>query len=262
MSQQRPAGSGYQTPVRGSHVSGTQSQSQPQQSQTQGRQTTPGRQATQTTQARQAETSRPAETTQYRRTEPEYRRTEPPRPRRPWWHHALLALLGLIALGGILGAVFGTMGSTTHHRTVPRVPRPTVPALAPVGTSFLTRDAAGNTYDVKLDRIIDPATGVGYSPAAGNRLVGAVYTITGVSGSPVGENVVTSASLLGTNGHIYRATGAPISGYGNFNNSNISVAKGASTTGAAAYQIPTGVKLSQAQWAAAAGHGTISRWRA
>jgi hypothetical protein len=172
------------------------------------------------------------------------------------WHYALLGLLFLVALGGIIALLVVNSGRTVFSHRVP----PAHSAAAPVGTPFVTRDGLGNTYQVRLDRIIDPATGVGTTPASGNRLVGAVYTITGISGSPVGENVVTNASLVGANGHLYRATGARIDGYGNFNNSNISAPRGSSVTGAAAYQVPSGMKITQAQWAADAGRGAISRW--
>jgi subtilase family serine protease len=94
----------------------------------------------------------------------------------------------------------------------------------------------------------------------GNRLVGAVYTITPVSGRPRGENAITNASLPGANGHIYRANTGQIAGYGNFSNYNINVAQGASETGAVTYQVPDGVGIAEAQWAAHAGRGTINRW--
>jgi hypothetical protein len=196
----------------------------------------------------------------YHRTEPGYHRTEPgyreagPPPKRPVWHYAVLGLLGLIAIGGIISAIVTTGGRSTPPPTAPTA------AAAPVGSTFLTRDAAGTTYRVRLARFIDPARGVGATPASGSRLVGAVYTVAGVSGSPAGENVVTSASLLSSSGHIYRATGGRIAGYSNFSNSNIIVPKGGSVTGAAAYQVPSGVRITQAQWAAAAGRGEIIRW--
>jgi hypothetical protein len=134
------------------------------------------------------------------------------------------------------------------------------PAPAPIGTSFVTSDGFGNTYRVTLNRVIDPAQGVNTTPVAGDRTVGAVYTITPVSGSPRGENAITNASLLGANGHVYRANTGQVAGYGNFSNYDISVAPGSSTTGAITYQVPDGVRISETHWAAHAGRGTINRW--
>lgn len=192
---------------------------------------------------------------------PRQQHREPERPpKRPIWHHLLLALLGLAAIAGIISLLV-----TTHGRThVPAVPHHSpapahTPPAAHVGSSFVTSDGAGHTYRVTLNRIIDPAQG-NVPASAGNRLVGAEYTITGMNGSPQGENVITNASLLGSNGHIYRANGGQVNGIGNFNNFNINVAPGSSETGAATYQMPSDVHVTQAQWAAHAGNGTINRW--
>jgi hypothetical protein len=203
MSNSRRAGSGNQTPGRGSYASGSQSPPKNRQ---------PGSDYGQTaTQHRQTETqsSRPESgydqpATRDRRTEPGHREAERPR-KQPLWHYALLGLLGLIAIGGIISLIVENSGGPA-----PAAAAPTAPRAATVGSTFVTRDAAGTTYRVRLTRFIDPATGVGTTPASGNRLVGAVYTVTGVSGSPAGENVVTNASLLSSTGHIYRATGGRI----------------------------------------------------
>jgi hypothetical protein len=262
MSNSRRARSGSQTPGRGSSPGGSQAPPQNRQPESEySRATTQyGQTQSQSTQRGpgydQPATEYSRTEPRHRRPEPQYRETEAPR-KRPMWHYLLLGVLGLIAIGGIISAA--VVGGTSTP--APSAAPPGVTRLAPVGTTFLTRDATGTTYRVRLDNVVDPARGVdGTTAASGNRLVGAVYTITGVSGSPAGENVVTNASLLSSTGHIYRATGGRIAGYGNFNNSNITVAKSSNVTGAAAYQIPSGVKITQAQWASAAGTGIIARW--
>lgn len=210
-----------------------------------------------TTQSRQSATQVREPATQdrepgagYSRSATGYREPEPPR-KRPAWHWALVGLVGLIALGGIIAAIVTTTGSSST---------PSSSRGAPVGTSFLTRDGFGDTYRVRLDRLVNPARGANTTPAAGNRLVGAVYTITGVSGSPRNESVISNASLLGSDGHVYRAYNARIQGYGTFGNGTISVPRGGNITGAATYQVPNGARLTQAQWAADGGSGQINRW--
>ena len=63
-------------------------------------------------------------------------------------------------------------------------------APAGLGAYFDVKDASGDTYRVKLDKIIDPAQGADQftTPDHGMQFVGVVFTIKAISGSPEDED--------------------------------------------------------------------------
>ena len=103
---------------------------------------------------------------------------------------------------------------------------------------------------ITLAKVIDPAQGADQftTPDNGNRFVGAVFTVTALSGSPSNEDANNDAALVGSNGQTYTADFSNIAGYTNFSNGAINVAQGDTTTGAVTFQVPTSVKVSKVQW--------------
>ena len=134
-------------------------------------------------------------------------------------------------------------------------------AKAGLGASFSATDAGG-TYRVRLDLIIDPARATG-GPATlkhGARLVGVVFTIDAIRGRLRHQDAGKLASVVGSNGKTYTPASSLIAGYAGFGNRRISLARGASATGAVAVQMPRGVTVSTVRWKAAPGSGSTITW--
>lgn len=135
-------------------------------------------------------------------------------------------------------------------------------ATAGLGASFDTRDGSGATYRVRLDLIIDPARASGRSaaPRHGTRLVGVVFTIKAISGRLRRDNAGRLATVVGSNGKTYVPGDSPVAGYAGFRNRQISIARGASETGAVAVRMPSGVTVSRVRWSAGSGPGSTITW--
>ena len=191
---------------------------------------------------------------------------QPPRFRR---RHPLRN--ALIALG--LFIAFGTVVriATSNHNAVSVTPFPTASGNlatgreAPpgkLGASFDLQDGSGDTYQVTLVKVIDPAQGATQfdSPDNGKRFVGFVFKIKALAGSPQNEDANNDAVLFGGSGQEYSADFSDIAGYTNFDSGTIHVAQGDTVTGAVTFQVPTGVTISKAQWGALSGFGSMVEW--
>jgi hypothetical protein len=175
---------------------------------------------------------------------------------------------GLIALGlfVVLGIV--VRAAAGGHNAVSTATFPSASAtasLAPpgkLGTPFDLKDGSGNTYQVTLVKIIDPARGAGQSssPDSGKRLVGAVFRIKALTGSPQNEDANSDAVLVGGNGQHYPADFSDVAGYTSFDSGTIHVAQGDTVTGAVTFQVPDGVTVSKVQWGALSGFGSTVEW--
>lgn len=131
-----------------------------------------------------------------------------------------------------------------------------------VGSSYTVQDNNGDTYQVTLVKVIDPAQGATSfdTPANGKHFVGAVFTIKAIQGSPQNEDADTDAALVGSDGQTYTADFSSIAGYTDFNYGAIKVQQGDSVTGAVTFQVPSGVSISKVQWSPGGGIGTTVQW--
>lgn len=193
-----------------------------------------------------------------------------PRPPRFRGRHpvrgALIALGLFIVFGIVVGHVTGHHGSGSAASAGPSadagLSSPGQAPSGPVGSHFDLQDGNGDTYQVTLVKVIDPAQGAGQfaSPGNGKRFVGAVFRVKAVKGSPQNENANDDAVLVGGNGKNYSAAFSAIAGYANFDNGDIHVSQGETVTGAVTFQVPAGVSVSEVQWGALSGFGAIVEW--
>ena len=104
--------------------------------------------------------------------------------------------------------------------------------------------------------MIDPAPGADQFTTAGNgdRFVGAVFTITGISGT-LSEDANNDATLVGSNGQTYTADFDSIAGYTNFNSGMYNVSAGENSVGAVTFQLPLTVQVTKIEWSANGGFG-------
>jgi hypothetical protein len=173
----------------------------------------------------------------------------PPRGIRPR-ARIILAIACAVVVAGI---AIGVLSSSGHGASAAATGR--------IGSSFDVQDGIGDTYQVTLVKVVDPAQGGPFtSPDNGTRFVGAVFRITGVSGSPKGEDANNDAALVGSNGKTYTCVFTDLAGYANFNSGEIQVAQGATTTGAVSFQVPDGVKVTDVRWSPGDGFGATVQW--
>jgi hypothetical protein len=135
--------------------------------------------------------------------------------------------------------------------------------LGRLGASFDVKDGSGNTYQITLAKVIDPAKGANQfsSPDGGKRFVGLVFRINSLSWIPQNEDANNDAALIGGNGQTYSADLNSIAGYTNFDTGLIHVAQGDTVTGAVAFQVPDGVTISKVQWDTLSGFGSTVEWK-
>ena len=178
------------------------------------------------------------------------------------------ALIGLV-----LFIVFGFIvrGVTASHSAVSITPFPSASGLLAtgrteppgrVGAPFVLQDGSGDTYQVALVKVIDPARGADQftSPDSGKRFVGLVFKVRALTGSPHNEDANNDAVLVGGDGQNYSADFDGIAGYTNFDSGTIHVAQGDTVTGAVTFQIPNGITVSKVQWSALSGFGVTAQW--
>jgi len=139
---------------------------------------------------------------------------------------------------------------------------PTNPAAEKIGQGFTITTVSGTRYLVYLTKVIDPAQGADSVtiPDKGQRFVGLVFTLKGVSGTSSG-NSNSNATLTASNGLTYQADFQSIKGWTNFGNGEFHTNPGTRLVGAVTFQIPAGVKVTEVQWSATGGFGgTSATW--
>ena len=190
----------------------------------------------------------------------------PQRKNRHWARNIFLLIVGLIAVA--IGIAIATSGVSTTPSVITGTPGPSaahVAAPARLGSYLDVQDDSGDTYEVAVTKIIEPAHSTDRITAGnGKRLVGAVFTIKGISGDgPQQQDAEDDAVLVGSDGQVYLPDIVPIVGYTDFAVGEIHAAPGESTTGDVAFQVPTGVKVSKVQWSTFSSLGVEStiQWK-
>jgi hypothetical protein len=175
-----------------------------------------------------------------------------PQKKSHWARNTVLGVLGaLVITVVILVATSGGGGGSPARVRPSALQSPTTG----VGASFAAGDGRGHTYQMRLDLIMDPVQGAARSaaPRHGMRLVGVVFTVKAISGSPRNLRAARDAVIVGSDGKTYRPGTGSIPGYAGFRHGLVKVAPGASLTGALAFQMPAGVSVSRVRWSAAPG---------
>jgi len=194
-----------------------------------------------------------------------------PQPPRFPGRYRFRSFRALIVLGIFIVFAIVASAITRSHNAVSTTPFPSasgVPASPPpaapgkVGSYFDLKDGSGNVYRVTLVKVIDPAQPTDQFNAvdSGKRLVGAVFVIKALTGSPEDEDANDDAMLVGGNKQNYPADFDAIVGYANFDSGTIHVTPGGTATGAVTFQVPDGVKVSEIQWTGLSGFGSTVEW--
>ncbi len=208
----------------------------------------------------------------------------PPKRRNRHTVRNIIGGIGILAVAGLVVSALSSKGTgastpTSHTSasasatanssgergtaTASALPQPTGPGS--IGSSFTVQDGSGNTYQVTLVKVIDPAQSADQFATLqkGDRLVGVVFKITALTGSPQGpqgEDANNDCTVVGTDGKVYNAGFDSIVGYTNFEVGVVHVTQGDWVTGAVTFQMPQYVKVAQVHWAASNGLGSIVMW--
>jgi hypothetical protein len=176
---------------------------------------------------------------------------------------AAAVMLGMVGCGSIVKTTAQAHPASAAPTRGEATPSPTSSSLSgPVGTPYAVTDASGDEMSVTLTQVIDPAQGASQfdTPQSGDRFVGAVFTIKGISGTS-SDDANNDATLIGSNGQTYTADFDDIAAYTNFDDGEYSVSTGESSVGAVTFQIPLGVGISKIEWSANAGlSGAPGEW--
>lgn len=196
----------------------------------------------------------------------------------------ILGGIGILAIAGLVVSALSSngTGAAAGSRTSPSAPPAsatassvTVQAAAAassaaaadavpgkIGSAFSIQDGSGDTYQVTLLKVIDPAKSADpfMTPQPGSRIVGVVFRITALAGSPQGEDANNDATILGSDGQVYTAGFDGIAGYSNFEVGVIHVAQGGTVVGAVTFQVPEFVTVAAIRWTADGGDGSTVQW--
>jgi hypothetical protein len=129
-------------------------------------------------------------------------------------------------------------------------------SCVPAVTTAAAAGSAAQELAVVLIKVIDPAQGADQytTPNNGDRFVGAVFTLVGVSGT-FSDDANNNATLVGSNGQGYTADFDSIAGVTNFNDGSYNLTPGVRSVGAVTFQVPAGVSVSAIQWSGSGGFG-------
>jgi hypothetical protein len=140
---------------------------------------------------------------------------------------------------------------------------PTGTSTGRLGTSLPVSDASGTQLDVTLKKVIDPASGANsYSnPAKGNHFVGVKLGIHNTATTTYQNNANNETTITLSNGKTLHADYNPIGGCGNFDNGQITLKSGATSTGCVTFQVPNGQAVAQVRYSNTVFPGQNAEWR-
>jgi len=122
---------------------------------------------------------------------------------------------------------------------------PTGASNGQLGSTLPVSDTSGTQLDVTLKKLINPASGANqYSnPAKGSHFVGVKLAIRNTAASTYQNNANNETTITLANGKKLHADYNPIAGCGNFDNGQLKLKSGASSTGCVTFQVPKGQKV-------------------
>ena len=140
---------------------------------------------------------------------------------------------------------------------------PTGTSTGQLGTTLPVSDSSGTQLDVTLKKVIDPASGASkYSnPAKGNHFAAVKLRIYNTATTTYQNNANNETTITLSNGKTLHANYNPISGCGNFDNGQVTLKAGATSTGCVTFQIPKGQKVTQVGYSNTVFPGKNARWQ-
>ena len=168
------------------------------------------------------------------------------------------------AIGAGLAIVAGTLALAGCGQSSPPTPIKTeTTATGSIGSTLPVSDSSGTKLHIVVERVIDPASGAdAYSkPAAGAHFVGVKLRVENTAPRSYQNNANNETTITLSNGRGAVADYNAIAGCGNFDNGQIMLASGASTTGCVTFQVPSGQKVRTIRYDNTVFPGTAAEWR-
>ena len=152
---------------------------------------------------------------------------------------------------------------TTETRAPGTSAPPTGTSTGQLGATLLVSDSSGTQLDVTLKKVIDPASGASkYSnPAKGNHFAGVKLRIHNTATTTYQNNANNETTITLSNGKTLHANYNPIAGCGNFDNGQVKLKAGATSTGCVTFQIPKGQKVTQVSYSNTVFPGKNAKWQ-
>jgi len=124
---------------------------------------------------------------------------------------------------------------------------PTGTSTGQLGSTLPVSNSSGTQLDVTLKKVIDPASGANsYSnPAKGSHFVGVKLRIHNTATTSYQNNANNETTITLSNGKKLHADYNPIADCGNFDNGQITLKAGASSTGCVTFQVPEAQKVTK-----------------
>ena len=116
---------------------------------------------------------------------------------------------------------------------------------------------------MSVEKVIDPASGANqYSnPASGKHFVGVKLRVQNKAATSYQNNANNETTIVLSTGKTRDADYNPIAGCGNFDNGQIKLASGASSTGCVTFQVPNGQKVTKILYGNTVFPGNTAQWR-
>ena len=151
-----------------------------------------------------------------------------------------------------------TVGTPSPGTSAP----PTGTRTGQLGSTLPVSDTSGTQLDVTLTKVIDPASGANsYSkPASGKHFVGVKLRVQNQASSTYQNNANNETTITLSNGKTLHANYNPIANCGNFDNGQIKVKSGATSTGCVTFQVPKSSKVIQVRYGNTVFPGTTAQW--
>jgi len=139
---------------------------------------------------------------------------------------------------------------------------PTGTRTGQLGSTLPVSDTSGTQLDVTLTKVIDPASGASsYSkPASGKHFVGVKLRVQNQASGTYQNNANNETTITLSNGKTLHANYKPIANCGNFDNGQIKVKSGATSTGCVTFQVPKGPKVIEVRYRNTVFPGTTAQW--
>jgi hypothetical protein len=154
------------------------------------------------------------------------------------------------------------MASTAATPAPGTSPPPTGTRTGQLGATLPVSDTSGTQLDVTLTKVIDPASGANsYSkPASGKHFVGVKLRVQNQAASTYQNNANNETTISLSNGKTLQANYKPIANCGNFDNGQIKLKSGATSSGCVTFQVPKGSKVIRVAYGNAVFPGTTALW--
>jgi hypothetical protein len=154
------------------------------------------------------------------------------------------------------------VSTTATHAPGTSAP-PTGTSTGQLGATLLVSDSSGTQLDVTLKKVIDPASGASkYSnPAKGDHFVAVKLRIHNTATTTYQNNANNETTITLSNGKTLHANYNPIAGCGNFDNGQVTLKAGATSTGCITFQIPKGQKVTQVGYSNTVFPGQNAKWQ-